>query len=222
MAKKKTAHFLPKLSHIQDGCQLETDSLGGNPVLRRLKDSEGIRPLSANRNTIKAMEERGLISPGKGRDPLTILWRLKKKIKSNSAIPAFRQKHLPRSRNEGLPTRDFDFRAPTGRHHLFLSASGVRFSICPVTSEGMDCPCSRHHLATVRHTARNQILLASFDRNAPSINQQCVTALHNQHVLIKFMDMLCGSCSLSASPKRHLAFVGSVKHVSFDTGRCLI
>jgi hypothetical protein len=89
MAKKKTANFLPKLteaeqdllSHMQDGCQLETDSLGGNPVLRRFQDNEGIRPLSANRNTIKAMEERGLISPGKGRDPLTILWRLKKKIK---------------------------------------------------------------------------------------------------------------------------------------------
>src|ERR1022692_2718192 len=61
--------------------QLETDSLGGNPVLRRLKDNQEIRPLSANRNTIKAMEQRGLISPGKGRDPLTIVWRLKKKIK---------------------------------------------------------------------------------------------------------------------------------------------
>ena len=79
MAKKKVANVLPKLteieqdllSHIQDGYQLETDSLGGNPVLRRLKDNEEIRPLSANRNTIKAMERRGLISPGKGRDPLT-------------------------------------------------------------------------------------------------------------------------------------------------------
>jgi hypothetical protein len=45
MAKKKVAALLPKLteaehdllSHIQDGYQLETDSLGGNPVLRRLK-----------------------------------------------------------------------------------------------------------------------------------------------------------------------------------------
>jgi hypothetical protein len=46
-----------------------------------LKDNEEIRPLSANRNTIKAMEQRGLISPGKGRDPLTIVWRLKKKAK---------------------------------------------------------------------------------------------------------------------------------------------
>ena len=87
MAKTKAASFLPKLteaeqdllSHIQDGYQLETDSLGGNPVLRRLKDNEEIRPLSANRNTIKALEQGGLISPGKGRDPLTIVWRLKRK-----------------------------------------------------------------------------------------------------------------------------------------------
>ena len=88
MVKKQTASVVPKLteteqdllSHIQDGYQLETDSLGGNPILRRLKDNEEIRPLSANRNTIKALEQRGLISPGKGRDLLTILWRLKKKI----------------------------------------------------------------------------------------------------------------------------------------------
>ena len=87
--KKKTANLPPKLteveqdllSHIQHGYQLETDSLGGNPVLRRLKDNEEIRPLSANRNTIKAMEQRGLISPGKGQDPLTIVWRLKKKTR---------------------------------------------------------------------------------------------------------------------------------------------
>ncbi len=85
--KKKTANLLPKLteveqdllSHMQDGYQLETDSLGGSPVLRRSKDNEEIRPLSANRNTIKALERRGLINPGKGRDPLTIVWRLKKK-----------------------------------------------------------------------------------------------------------------------------------------------
>jgi hypothetical protein len=55
MAKKKAASLLPKLteaeqdllSHIQDGYQLETDSLGGNPILRRLKDNEEIRSLSA-------------------------------------------------------------------------------------------------------------------------------------------------------------------------------
>jgi hypothetical protein len=88
VAKKKPNGLLPKLteteqnllSHIQDGYQLETDSLGGNPVLGRLKDNDEMRPLSANRNTIKAMEQRGLISPSKGRDPLTIVWRLKKKV----------------------------------------------------------------------------------------------------------------------------------------------
>jgi hypothetical protein len=91
LAKKKAAgaaSVSPKLtegeqdllSHIQDGYQLETNSLGGNPILRRLKDNEVIRPLSANRNTIKALEGRGLVSPGKGRDPFTIVWRLKKKI----------------------------------------------------------------------------------------------------------------------------------------------
>ncbi len=89
MPKKKAADFPPKLteteqdllSRIQEGYQLETDSLGGNPVLRRLKDNQEIRPLSANRNTIKALEQRGLISPGKGHDPLTIRWRLKKNTK---------------------------------------------------------------------------------------------------------------------------------------------
>ena len=87
MVKKKAASLLPKLteteqdllSHIEDGYQLETDSLGGNPLLRRLKDNEETRPLSANRNTIKALERRGLISPGKGPDPLAIVWRLKKR-----------------------------------------------------------------------------------------------------------------------------------------------
>jgi hypothetical protein len=87
MAKKKAASLLPKLSeteqdllsHIQDGNQIETDSLGGNPILRRLKDDEEIPPLSANRNTITATERCGLITPGEGPASLTIVWRLKKK-----------------------------------------------------------------------------------------------------------------------------------------------
>lgn len=89
MAKKKAANPLPKLtkteqdllSHIQHGYQLETDTLGANPVLRRLKDNEEIRPQSANRNTIKALEQRGLISPAKGRDPLSVVWRAREKAK---------------------------------------------------------------------------------------------------------------------------------------------
>ena len=87
MAKKKTANVAPKrsegkqdlLSLMQSGYQLQTDSLGGNPVLRKLKDGEVIRPLSANASTSKALQERGLIHAAKGRDPLTIVWRLSKK-----------------------------------------------------------------------------------------------------------------------------------------------
>ena len=89
MAKQKTAKVPPKLTdteedllaQIEHGYQLETDSLGGNPVLRRLKDDELIRPVSANGSTVKALQERGLITPGKGHDPLTIVWRLKRKNK---------------------------------------------------------------------------------------------------------------------------------------------
>ena len=63
------------LGHLEHGYQLETDSLGGDPVLRRLDDGEVLRPAPANRNTVKALEERGLITPGKGKDPLKIVWR---------------------------------------------------------------------------------------------------------------------------------------------------
>ena len=64
MPKKKTG-VMPSglteteqdlVSHLQNGFQLETDSLGGDPLLRRLKDSEVIRPLSATRHTVKALK----------------------------------------------------------------------------------------------------------------------------------------------------------------------
>jgi hypothetical protein len=60
------------LSHIEHGYQLETDSLGSDLLLR--KRNEVIRTASANRNTVKALEERGLITQGKSRDPLRIVW----------------------------------------------------------------------------------------------------------------------------------------------------
>jgi integrase len=72
MAKKKAANLLPKLtevqqdllSHMQHGYQLETDSLGGNPVLRRLKDNEVIRPARPMKDVrhswTKALENAGL------------------------------------------------------------------------------------------------------------------------------------------------------------------
>jgi len=82
MARKKSG-VAPKLTdaerdllaHLESGYQLETDSLGSNPVLRRLKDGEVVRPVSVNRSTITAMQERGLIAPAKGPDRLAIVWR---------------------------------------------------------------------------------------------------------------------------------------------------
>jgi hypothetical protein len=64
------------LSHLESGFQLETNSLGSNLMLR--KGDEVIRPASANRNTVKALEDRGLITPGKSRDPLKLVWRIKR------------------------------------------------------------------------------------------------------------------------------------------------
>ena len=72
MAKKKAGVDLPKLTeteqdlvwHMEHGYRLETDSLGGDPVLRRLKDDEVVRLASANRNTVKSLEERGLRCDG--------------------------------------------------------------------------------------------------------------------------------------------------------------
>jgi hypothetical protein len=88
-AKKQAGIVAWKLSdaerdllwHIENGYQLETDSLGSDLVLRRSKDDELLRPAAANRNTLKALEERGLIVPGKSRDPFKIVWRLRRKAK---------------------------------------------------------------------------------------------------------------------------------------------
>jgi hypothetical protein len=87
MPKKKTSAAAGPLklteaerdlvSQMEHGYQLETDSLGGDPVLRS-KDGEVVRPASANRNTVKALEDRGRIVQGKGRDPLKIEWHLNK------------------------------------------------------------------------------------------------------------------------------------------------
>ena len=58
---------------------IATTSLGSDPVLRRLKDGDVIRPVSANASSVMALQERGLIRATEGRDLLTIVWRLSKK-----------------------------------------------------------------------------------------------------------------------------------------------
>jgi hypothetical protein len=74
----------PKLSktegdllwHMAHGYQLETSSLGDNPILRRLKDNTEIRA-TANRRTIETLKQRGLIAVAKGGGVLNpTVWRL--------------------------------------------------------------------------------------------------------------------------------------------------
>jgi len=89
MPKKKTTGAVSKLTEVEQdllaqlehGYRLETDSLGGNPVLRSVKDNELLRPADANARTVNALEERGLIRRAKGPDPLTIAWQLTRKAK---------------------------------------------------------------------------------------------------------------------------------------------
>jgi hypothetical protein len=60
---------------MEQDYQLETDSLGGDPVLHNLKDGKVIRPASANRSTVEALAEHGLIIQTKSGDPLKIVWK---------------------------------------------------------------------------------------------------------------------------------------------------
>ncbi len=92
MAKKKSTNLNPKLtnpkltegeqdllSQLGNGYELETDSLGGNLVLRRVEGDEVIRPMSGNAGSVKALQQRGPIHTVPSRDPLTLVWRLTKK-----------------------------------------------------------------------------------------------------------------------------------------------
>jgi hypothetical protein len=67
---------LDLLRHLQKGYEIQTDTLGGDVLLRRARGEEPIRPLSATRNTVKALEERGLVAQTESHDPLRVDWRL--------------------------------------------------------------------------------------------------------------------------------------------------
>jgi hypothetical protein len=94
VAKKKTANLLPKLteteqdllSHIQDGFQLETDSLGGNPVLRRFEN--GIGKEIRMESTISTKDLKAKLDR---KDPVKIVETL--------ALERYREAHLPGALN---------------------------------------------------------------------------------------------------------------------------
>ncbi len=84
--RKSIAKAPPKLSKTEQdllerlihGYQLETDPFGTSLLLRNLKDGSVVRTAAANQNTIKALEERGLIKSSHGKDKLTTIWRSKR------------------------------------------------------------------------------------------------------------------------------------------------
>jgi hypothetical protein len=100
-------------------------------------------------------------------------------MRGGSALPGFFSFSSSRSgTTSGLSMTGL--MPPNTKWRSLHMVSGVCLAISPMTSEGMDCSCSFHDLATVRYTAWNQVLLASIDGNPLPINQQCVAALHNQ------------------------------------------
>ena len=67
------------LWHMSPGYQLETSSLWDNPILRRLKDNTELRA-TADRGTIEALQQRGLIAIAKTGSVLKpTVWRLTSK-----------------------------------------------------------------------------------------------------------------------------------------------
>lgn len=68
------------LWHMGHGYQPETSSLLENPILRRLQDNAEVRA-AANRRTIEALQEHGLIAVAKPGTVLTpTVWRSSTKV----------------------------------------------------------------------------------------------------------------------------------------------
>jgi hypothetical protein len=67
------------LSEMENGFDLENNPLEGGLLLRKAKGNQTLRPASVNLNTVKALEERGLIQAVKSRAPLTTVWRVIKR-----------------------------------------------------------------------------------------------------------------------------------------------
>jgi hypothetical protein len=91
-----------------------------------------------------------------------------------------------------------------------------------MASECVDRSGPSRNLTTMRHTARDEVLLACLHRNPFPVNDQRVTALHNHHIFVLVMDMFHGGRGFTASPERHLASVGSIEYVTLGAGRGLI
>ena len=101
-------------------------------------------------------------------------------------------------------------------------ALGVPDPAGPVAAERVDCSGPSQNFATVRHAARDEVFLPGLHWNPLSIDDQGITALHNDHVFVVVVGMCSGCRSFAAGPKRHLAPVCSVEDVTLNAWSRLI
>src|SRR5271157_2665930 len=91
-------------------------------------------------------------------------------------------------------------------------------SLHPAAAKSVDGPGAGNHLAAVRKSLGNKILLSGFDRDASATNGQGIATLHHGHVLIEFMHVWRGNCGLAASPEGHLTSIQAVENEALDPG----
>ena len=89
-------------------------------------------------------------------------------------------------------------------------------------AESMDRPGPGCHFSRVRSATSNQVFLSGAHRNSISINNERVTALHDDHIFIEFVNVGGGDGGFDARPQRHLASVCPVENIALDAGSCLI
>ena len=68
---------------------------------------------------------------------------------------------------------------------------------------------------------RDEVLLARLNRNAIPADDECVTALHDGHVLVEVVSMGLGRRRLATAPERHLAPFRPIVYVALHTWRGL-
>ncbi len=88
--------------------------------------------------------------------------------------------------------------------------------------EGMDSSRSSDYFTAMCYATRNEVFLTCIYWNTPSVDDESIATLHDKHVFVALMHMLCRRRVLGASPKRHLASIDPVEDITFDTGRRLI
>ena len=76
-----------------------------------------------------------------------------------------------------------------------------------MAAEGVNRPGSGHDLTSMEDAARDDVFLASLDRNSLSTDQERVAALDYEHVLVEVVRVRSGDGGLAGGPKRHLASV---------------